>query len=758
MPLEYNIQNENRSKLDAGLSYAALGWRVIPLAGKIPCLKDWPVAATIDNERIRHWFGSGRPHENANIGIVCGSESGLVALDIDPRHGGDASLAALEAKYGALPATVESQTGGGGRHLLFKHPQDAAIANNSNRLGPGIDVKATGGQIVAPPSIHPDTGETYGWKVGHRPHDIELAELPMWLIELLVKPALKPKIDYSAGERNTKLASYAGRLRAQGAEYVEIEDKLQQKNIKSCTPPLSESEVEVIARSISNYILPARESQGAKIPQINAKNEDLQVVSEQAWRAILQGNDPPRLFCHGGLPVRVEKTTGGAMAMRGLTQDRLSHELARVVDWYRVRKTKDGEITLPAAPPRLVVVDMLAYPSQFIPLPRLERVSSAPLFTAGGELLVANGYYPCGTLLQADADLTVAPVPPLPTESHLIDAERILTELLVDFPFVQTADRTNAIALMILSFARDLIDGPTPLHLIEAPQAGTGKGLLANLLLMPGCGSQIGAMSCGRDEDETRKRLTAMLREGKTAVLLDNVTDLTSAALSSALTATIVSDRLLGASEMLTLSVRCAWVATGNNPALTTEIARRSVRIRLDAKVDRPWSRDPRRFKHSRLYKWARAHRGELAWAALTLIQNWLAAGRPEAKVRPLGSYESWTEVIGGILEHAGYQDFLANLDDLYERTDIGGGAWRAFVEAWWEDYHDQPLGVADLYRIALAIDELDLGSGSERAQKVMLGQALARHRDTVFGGWSIEQAGRKQRVACWRLHQVLQK
>src|SRR3989304_5847375 len=150
MPLEYNIQNENRSKLDAGLSYAALGWRVIPLAGKIPCLKDWPVAATIDNERIRHWFGSGRPHENANIGIVCGSESGLVALDIDPRHGGDASLAALEAKYGALPATVESQTGGGGRDLRFKKPQKAPIANNSNRLGPGIDVKATGGQIVAP--------------------------------------------------------------------------------------------------------------------------------------------------------------------------------------------------------------------------------------------------------------------------------------------------------------------------------------------------------------------------------------------------------------------------------------------------------------------------------------------------------------------------------------------------------------------------------------------------------------------------------
>jgi len=751
-----HLKNNTESILEHAILYASLGWRVIPLTGKVPVQRNWPQAGTTDETQIRAWFGPGGQFAANNIGIVCGPESGLLVIDVDPRHGGEESLAALIAEHGALAITIESLTGGGGRHILYRYPTWAQIGNSAGRMGAGLDVKATGGQVVAPPSIHPETGRPYVWELSSQPGETELADPPAWLIKLLLESKPQPKVEIITGQRNARLASHAGRLRAEGDSYESIVKKLLLKNDEFCKPPLAKIEVERIAQSISNYALPAREQPGGNKPAINAKNEDLPLVCDQAWSALLRCNEPPCMFCHGGLPVRIEKTTGGNMAIRSLTQDRLSHELARAVDWYKVRKMKDGtEYTLPAAPPRMVVVDMLAYPSQSIPLPYLERMASAPMFASDGTLLVADGYYPNGILIQTEPGLTVPNVPAQPNENDLIDAMQVIDELLVDFPFVSEADRVHGIALLLLPFARDLIDGPTPLHLIEAPQAGTGKGLLANLLLMPACGTEIGVMTYGRDEDETRKRLVAMLREGKSAVIIDNVSEVTSAALSSALTASMVSDRLLGATEMLNLPVRCVWVMTGNNPGMTTEIARRSIRIRLDAKVDRPWSRDPKRFKHARLYQWARGQRGQLIWAALTMIQNWLAAGRPAAKVKPLGSYESWSEVVGGILQHAGIGHFLANLDELYETADTDGAAWRAFVETWWDDYHDEKMGVTDLYRIALGVDNFDLGAGSERAQKTALGMGLARRRDMMISGYRIEQAGKIRNAIHWRLHQV---
>jgi len=112
------------------------------------------------------------------VAIVTGRLSGLVVLDVDPRHGGDASLAAFEARHGPLPATVESRTGGGGRHFYFRHPGGRC----PNRVGlePGLDLRGDGGCIVAPPSIHP-SGREYAWRARHGPGEQALADLPAML-------------------------------------------------------------------------------------------------------------------------------------------------------------------------------------------------------------------------------------------------------------------------------------------------------------------------------------------------------------------------------------------------------------------------------------------------------------------------------------------------------------------------------------------------------------------------------------------------
>ena len=97
-------------------------------------------------EQAHGWFSE---WSEAGIGIVTGAVSGLVVLDIDPRHGGDGSLGRLEQHYERLPATVECRSGGGGRHLYFAHP--GGLVRNKVGLAPGVDLRGDGGYVVAPP-------------------------------------------------------------------------------------------------------------------------------------------------------------------------------------------------------------------------------------------------------------------------------------------------------------------------------------------------------------------------------------------------------------------------------------------------------------------------------------------------------------------------------------------------------------------------------------------------------------------------------
>jgi hypothetical protein len=116
----------------------------------------------------------------ANVGIATGPRSGIVVLDVDPRHAGDVTLAQHERSLGALPDTVVAETGGGGWHVYFIAPDDALVG----AFPPGVDVKHVGGYVVAPPSTH-WTGGVYRWRAECAPDEIEVAPLPgRWLTAL----------------------------------------------------------------------------------------------------------------------------------------------------------------------------------------------------------------------------------------------------------------------------------------------------------------------------------------------------------------------------------------------------------------------------------------------------------------------------------------------------------------------------------------------------------------------------------------------
>ncbi len=402
-------------------------------------------------------------------------------------------------------------------------------------------------------------------------------------------------------------------------------------------------------------------------------------------------------------------------------------------------------------PPTPVIRDMLATPEP--ELPPLLRIVQVPVFAPDGTLQTTKGYHSASrTFFAPPKGFTLAEVPEYPSDDEIKQARALLLdELLADFNFVSDADKAHAVALFLEPFVRDMIDGPTPLHLIEAPTPGSGKGLLADALLAPAVGNEVGVIPQVTDDDEMRKQITARLMEARAAILIDNVTrSLSSAILAAALTATWWSDRPLGRSETVTLPVRCAWLATANNPTMSTEIARRVVRSRLDPMVDRPWMRSG--FRHKDLRAWAAEHRGALVWAGLTMVRAWLANGQPTPACKPLGSYERWSHVLGGILETVGIPGFLANLDEFYESADAEGAMWRQFVGLWWDTHKSNKVKAAALFPLTTQVDGFDLGGKTERAQQVTFGKKLATLRDRVIGDYRVVHAGTVKRISLWRL------
>ncbi|MEX5632139.1 bifunctional DNA primase/polymerase [Parafrankia sp. FMc2] len=154
------VQRTTHELLGAALRYARLGWPVVPLLprGKRPILPDWTNAASTDRDVIRGWWAR---WPDANVGIATGPRSGLAVLDLDPRSGGAESLTELETRVGLLPGTAMVVTGSDGVHFYYRHP-GVKVTSRAHSLGRGLDVKADGGQVVAPPSIHP-TGQRYVW-------------------------------------------------------------------------------------------------------------------------------------------------------------------------------------------------------------------------------------------------------------------------------------------------------------------------------------------------------------------------------------------------------------------------------------------------------------------------------------------------------------------------------------------------------------------------------------------------------------------
>ena len=266
-PQGSNEKNSQSVNARAALRYAEMGMYVFPChraataglcscgkpecdsPGKHPRTEHGYKNATRDRAQIEGWW---LRWPDANVGVATGA-SDLVVIDIDPRHGGDETWAALIGELGAgIEQTARVLTPQGGKHLYFRAPTGAAIKSDPDGFGAGVEIKAEGAYVII-------WGRTLHGVYSHDPASPrKIAPLPERLRQRLVTPQKKtpppaPAGRIPEGQRNTVLTSMAGKLRRAGFTPEAIKAALLVENATRCDPPLAEAEVQKIAASIGKY-------------------------------------------------------------------------------------------------------------------------------------------------------------------------------------------------------------------------------------------------------------------------------------------------------------------------------------------------------------------------------------------------------------------------------------------------------------------------------------------------------------------------
>jgi hypothetical protein len=274
-------------------------------------------------------------------------------------------------------------------------------------------------------------------------------------------------------------------------------------------------------------------------------------------------------------------------------------------------------------------------------LPILTGITNTPFLRGDGSICEQAGYDPASGLLYKPDGYSFPPILQHPTKADALAALETINRLIKSFPFVRKMDRAVALSAILTALDRRAM-ATAPLHAFTAPAAGTGKSLLVDIAAVLATGRLMPVISQGRTEEELEKRLGAALLAGDSTISLDNCEhELQSAFLCQALTQQQLNIRMLGLSKNVETPVNATIFATGNNMTIVGDLTRRSLLCSLDAGCEHP---ERRHFDVDPIAV-ARANRGQLVAAALTVLRAWHVA-KENVGQTPLGSFEEWSHRI----------------------------------------------------------------------------------------------------------------
>jgi hypothetical protein len=518
--------------------------------------------------------------------------------------------------------------------------------------------------------------------------------------------------------------------------------------------------------------------QGKARPVVETGGQLRDVVQLALDALDLANRNNPSLFVLSGQLVTVHFSEKKVPSIVPLSLSRLRNLMSQSADYVSIRSTADDVIAIPVDPPlditRVILegIDPCEYP-----FPALSGITELPILRQDGSIYATPGYDTVTEQMYIPGDLLVPAIPETPSEADVKAAFSLLNFWIADFPFSDAASKATAIANAITVVIRSVINGQVPLTLLDAPKQGSGKTILAQAIGILATGRIVPTNAPTNDEEEMRKKLLTWLQTSPAVVIIDNITHpLESSSLNSALTSPFIEDRELGSNTLIRVPNRAVWFASGNNIRVGDDTARRCVKCRLDAKMERPQKRTGFRIPggvHG-FFNWTLEHRAELIAAVLVLARNWYAKDKPAPDITPVGSFEDWTITIGGILQTAGVSGFLMNLDDEDGESSIDevSAEWKAFIEAIYVVYKEEPFICSDLAKemirdiqqaenlcealptaLSKNFDGYRKSQGQDRDFTTHLGNALRIRKGQIYGVLCLETAGRNRtNKAQWRI------
>lgn len=387
-------------------------------------------------------------------------------------------------------------------------------------------------------------------------------------------------------------------------------------------------------------------------------------------------------------------------------------------------------------PPRDVAQAILDRDDGRWGFPRVSGTITTQTMRPDGSILADPGYdHTTGLLLMSPPEIPSIAETPTPQEAR--EALDLLLGLLAEFPFTSEADRTAALSALMTPVVRGALQ-VAPLHVLEAPEAGSGKSYLIDLAAAIATGEVAPVIAAGRNEEESEKRLAAELFTGQAIISIDNLNgDLAGDFLCQLIERPIVRPRVLGKSETKAIPNKVTVFANGNNLRLVGDVVRRAVRSRLDAQLERP---ELRQFRGDPLQT-ILADRGKYVAAVLTIARAYQIAGCPSC-LPPLASFGDWSRLVRSALVWLGCDDPLSTMDEA-RNEDLTRGNLQAVIAAWREAVGpDVAVTAGDLRKRALGHKGLEaalLDVASNRSGDAVearrLGRWLGRNKGRVMAG-----------------------
>jgi len=398
------------------------------------------------------------------------------------------------------------------------------------------------------------------------------------------------------------------------------------------------------------------------------------------------------LYRYGDKPVRIDRSEDGTFKPEVLSKDIIASIAKDYVDVIKITDSAAFEpVVLPEWVAKLAVVDPA------LNLLPLDGFATLPYYTKNRDLVTGVGYNEFSRkILRMQEDvselLNRKDRKLIKYQPTMEDVDAALNELFghcfYDFPFYDGEDapaggrssRAHLLCMMLHPIVRDLIDGPTPLYLVDKPSAGTGASLLVGSAMNIATGVKVGTTALSENEEEVRKAVSANFGVGKQVIFFDNVNfKLNSAFFANLATAARWEDRMLGQSDIISVKNTMQAIFAGNNVEASEENMRRMLLIKLDFKDD-PTTAD-RTFRVNNLEKYVEENKIDLFCSLLTLVNYWIMQGATVWEGKPLTGFENYCQIMGGILQACEVEGFLENRALSSSANSPDKLAWNGFIQ-----------------------------------------------------------------------------